>query len=166
MNIYKKGNIQHEFPAEIVPDTTWKLVEKKKISAKEGFEIKYSIVCEKNGVEKIFDATTYPKNDPSVKLKDARRTEVPLPPNLPPLFEEKPVSTDMITLAIKGNNEVYGTYKTIGETGKYIIIAVPGTYEIQIEADGYESYNETITIADIGSGQNEVLKDIMLKARK
>ena len=166
VNIYKKGAIQHELPAEIVPDASWELVEKKRITAKEGFEIKYGMVCEKNGVEKLLDAATYPQNDPSVIFKSARKTEVPLPPNSPPLFEEKIVSTDMITLATKDNNEVYGTYKTIGETGRYIIIAVPGTYEIQIEADGYEPYNETITIMDMGSSQNEVQKDIMLKAKK
>lgn len=168
VNCYKKGEITKEFPVEFNPDASWKLIETKKNTVKEGFEMKYTLIYEKGGSEKMFDLTNYPKNDPNYTFKEIRSilgkktTESEINPKIQ--NELKGVLTDQITLIDKSNGETFGTYKTIGKNGSFIIIAPPGEYELKIAQNGFEPYTENISVIE-KSITEEVQKDILLKKK-
>jgi len=47
-------------------------------------------------------------------------------------------------------------------SGKYVIVLSPGTYDINIEATGFQSVMESMTILDKSSFRFEITKDVKL----
>jgi hypothetical protein len=59
--------------------------------------------------------------------------------------------------------EIIGNYLPNPNTGNYVMVLSPGAYEVSIEANGFQSANDNISILDKGSYKFEITKDIQLK---
>jgi len=59
--------------------------------------------------------------------------------------------------------EMVGNYLPNPNTGKYIMVLTPGNYELNIEANGFQTVSEKISILDKSSYKFEITKDIQLK---
>ena len=57
---------------------------------------------------------------------------------------------------------MFGTYLPNPGTGKYVVIAPPGKYNLTMEAPGFQDFSENISILDKSSFQTEIEKDISL----
>lgn len=69
-----------------------------------------------------------------------------------------------ITVNNDKTNELVGTYAPNPLSGRFIMILVPGsTYDVTIEATGFNTINEKINILDKSSYRFEIKKDIKLK---
>lgn len=51
-----------------------------------------------------------------------------------------------ITVTGKNNQKIYGRYRPNKETGKFVIILPPGEFDIDVKADGYANFSETVTV--------------------
>ncbi len=60
-------------------------------------------------------------------------------------------------------HEIVGTYLPNPNSGRFIIILSSGTYDITIEANGFKTLSEKVTILDKSSFRFEIQKDIKLK---
>lgn len=67
-----------------------------------------------------------------------------------------------ITLTDKKDENMYGTYLPNPNTGRYVVIAPSGNYNLTVENKGYESFSEDIVILDKSSFQTEIEKSIKL----
>ncbi len=68
-----------------------------------------------------------------------------------------------ITVNNDKTNELVGTYLPNPHSGRFIMILAPGsTYDVTIEATGFKTINEKITILDKSSYRFEIKKDIKL----
>lgn len=68
-----------------------------------------------------------------------------------------------ITVNNDKTNELVGTYLPNPHSGRFIMILAPGsTYDVSIEATGFNTINEKITILDKSSYRFEIKKDIKL----
>lgn len=169
--IYKKGAISREFPIGFnPPDKDWvKLGTKTKIP-KADHEFKFIVTYEIDGVEKKSAFTAFPKDNPKVIFKDIstlevkKNTDSKLNSNktepTEPIYNM--VSFATLTLTNKKTGDFYGTFQSLPNTGKYVIIAPPGEYEIEIEAEGFQNLKETISILDKASYKVEITKDFIL----
>ena len=54
------------------------------------------------------------------------------------------------------------TYRPIPSSGKYVMGLTPGKYNVSVEADGYNTINETLIILDKGSFLPEINKNFKL----
>lgn len=63
------------------------------------------------------------------------------------------------------NGDIYGDYKPNMQTLKYVIILPAGNYEMEIESEGYDLIQETISVKDKVSYKPEVIRDIILKKK-
>lgn len=167
-HVYKKDNILKDFPDEYHPpkESLWKFVETKKMEEKKGFIFKTILIFEKNGVELTVGPEKIP-TDPAFKFKDIKNILVKIPgyvpsPELIPTIETEIVGDAFITLTNKKTNEVFGTYLS-QSSGKFIIIAPPAIYTIQVEAKGYNLFKDDLIIFDKASFISELQKDIILK---
>ena len=68
-----------------------------------------------------------------------------------------------ITVIDSKTQEVVGTYLPNPNTGKYVMVLAPGSYEVSLEANGFQSVTEKINILDKSSFRFEIDKDIQLK---
>lgn len=68
-----------------------------------------------------------------------------------------------ISVTDSKTQEIVGTYLPNPNTGRYIIVLSPGTYDISTEANGFHSISEKINILDKSSYRFEITKDIQLK---
>jgi hypothetical protein len=59
--------------------------------------------------------------------------------------------------------EIIGNYLPNPNTGNYVMVLSPGAYEVSIEANGFQSANDNLSILDKGSYKFEITKDIQLK---
>jgi tetratricopeptide (TPR) repeat protein len=59
--------------------------------------------------------------------------------------------------------EMVGNYLPNPNTGKYVMVLAPGTYEMSIEANGFQSITNDISILDKSSYKFEITKDVQLK---
>ena len=59
-------------------------------------------------------------------------------------------------------HEIVGTYLPNPNSGRFIMILSPGTFDITIEANGFKTLSETINILDKSSYKFEITKDIKL----
>jgi hypothetical protein len=57
----------------------------------------------------------------------------------------------------------FGEYHPNSHTGKYVIILPPGSYEVCIDAKGYQTYRERMDVYDKKSYQSEIWKSIQLE---
>lgn len=62
-------------------------------------------------------------------------------------------------------NDTYGQYKANPISGKYVIILPPGNYYLQVDAAGFKSYSENISILDKASYVPIMDKDIILQSK-
>jgi hypothetical protein len=170
--IYKKGAVSREFPVGFnPPDKDWIKVETRKKTPKPDHEFRFIVTYELDGSEKKSAYQSYPKDNPKAVFKDITTLEVKkaIDPKAPikkeeaeaPSYNMVPLAT--LTLVNKKTGEFYGTFQSLPNTGKYIIIAPPGEYQIEIEAEGFQKLNETITILDKASYKVEITKDFILK---
>lgn len=170
--IYKKGAVSREFPSGFnPPDKDWIKVESRTKTPKTDHEYKFIVTYDIDGVEKKSVHTAYPLDNPKVLFKDITTIEVKktVDPKAPvskivpaePSYKMVPLAT--LSLVNKKTGVLYGTFQSLPNTGKYVLIAPPGEYEIEIEADGFQKLNETITILDKASYKLEITKDFILK---
>ncbi len=68
----------------------------------------------------------------------------------------------MITVTNAKSNEVYGTYSPNPHSGRYVMILPPGSYKMEVEASGFKTYSQAISVMDKGSYMTEIDKDIVL----
>lgn len=68
-----------------------------------------------------------------------------------------------ITVTNNKSQEVVGTYLPNPNSGTYVMVLSPGTYDINIEASGFQTVSEKINILDKSSYKFEVTKDIQMK---
>jgi tetratricopeptide (TPR) repeat protein len=66
-----------------------------------------------------------------------------------------------ISIIDKASQKIIGRYLPDKRTGKFLIILPPGTFDLDINADGYERYTETFKIPDRAMN-SEIMKDIVL----
>lgn len=170
--IYKKGAVLREFPAEFnPPDKEWTKVETRTKKPKADHEFKFIVTYELDGAEKKSAYTAYPKDNPKAVFKDIATMEVKkaVTPKAPAVNTEvlepsyKMVSIATLSLVNKKTGDFYGTFQSLPNTGKYVLIAPPGEYELEIEADGFQNLKETIIILDKASYKVEITKDFILK---
>lgn len=64
------------------------------------------------------------------------------------------------------SQEIVGTYLPNPHTGRYVMVLSPGTFDISIEANGFKTISEKITILDKSSYIFEITKDIKLTPEK
>lgn len=67
-----------------------------------------------------------------------------------------------ISVSDSKTQELIGNYLPNQNTGRYVIVLSPGTYDISIEATGFQSVIETVTILDKSSFKFEITKDVKL----
>jgi len=164
LNSYKKGEVVKEFPTNMSPGIGWEFVETKKKKISADVDVTYTLVYMKAEKKVFLSPENAPKDDPASELIDIKVIEKKkAKPTGVPANIKIPLTPDEITLTNKQTNDVFGNYKTIGETGKYVIIAPPGTYILNIEKEGFQSYSETLVIKDMGIANKEMDKDITLK---
>jgi hypothetical protein len=70
-----------------------------------------------------------------------------------------------ITVTDTKSQQIYGNYIPNPSSGKYVIILPPGTYHMELEATGFETYTETLNVLDKSSFATEIDKDIKLKGK-
>ncbi|MBI2966259.1 MAG: PD40 domain-containing protein [Bacteroidetes bacterium] len=75
-------------------------------------------------------------------------------------FTSESVPEAEITVTNDVSGDIYGTYRA--RNGKYILALEPGKYSLSLEAPGYKSYEEKVTIFDKGSFVEEIVKDIAI----
>ena len=68
-----------------------------------------------------------------------------------------------ITVTDSKTQEVIGTYLPNPNTGRYVMVLAPGNYQMSMEANGFQSISEKISILDKSSFKFEIDKDIQLK---
>ncbi len=68
-----------------------------------------------------------------------------------------------ITVSDSKTQEVVGTYLPNQNSGRYVIVLAPGNYEMSVEANGFQSISDKITVLDKSSFKFEISKDINLK---
>ena len=68
-----------------------------------------------------------------------------------------------ITVTDSKSQEVVGTYVPNSNSGRYVMALAPGTYEVNLEANGFQTISEKITVLDKSSFKFEISKDIQLK---
>ncbi|MFL5762770.1 MAG: hypothetical protein ACJ77K_02440 [Bacteroidia bacterium] len=68
-----------------------------------------------------------------------------------------------ITVNDNKTKEMVGTYVPNPNTGRYVMVLSPGTYDVSVEANGFQAVNEKITILDKSSFKFEITKDLSLK---
>lgn len=167
---YQKNGKVVEFPDEYKPDsdTTWKFVEKKKVIVKDGFEYKTMAVYAKPGEDpnaisiKLADGTEQLlKEIKSVLVKKANYTP---PPADRPEVEVRVVQNTSMTLIDQSTGELFGNYTPVPSTGRYIVIAPPGVYLLEVEADGFKPYKKEIQVLDKGSFKDEIETDIFMES--
>lgn len=170
--VYKKGAILREFPSGFnPPGKDWVKVESRKKTPKPEHEFRFVITYELDGVEKKAAHNAYPSDNPKAVFKDIATMEIkkPINPKAPatktevaePSYAVVPLA--VLSLVNKKDGEFYGTFQSLPNTGKYVLIAPPGEYELEIEADGFQNYKEIITILDKASFKTEITKDFVLK---
>lgn len=67
-----------------------------------------------------------------------------------------------ITVTDTKSLEVVGTYLPNPNSGSYVMVLSPGNYEINLEANGFQSITEKITVLDKSSFKFEISKNIQL----
>ncbi|HEY6161270.1 MAG TPA: hypothetical protein VI112_08605 [Bacteroidia bacterium] len=67
-----------------------------------------------------------------------------------------------ITVTDTKSGEIYGNYSPNPNSGRYVIILPPGQYNLSVEAAGYKSWADKLTIADKGSVKKEIPRDLKL----
>ncbi len=67
-----------------------------------------------------------------------------------------------ITVTMAATQEIYGNYIPNASSGRYVMILPPGTYKMEVEATGFETRTEIITVLDNTSIETEVEKNISL----
>ncbi len=70
-----------------------------------------------------------------------------------------------ITVTDNKTQQIYGNYIPNPSSGRYVIILPPGTYHMELEATGFETYTETLNVLDKSSFATEIDKDIKLKGK-
>ncbi|MBL7883117.1 MAG: PD40 domain-containing protein [Bacteroidia bacterium] len=68
-----------------------------------------------------------------------------------------------ITVTDTKTQEIVGNYLPNPNSGRYVIILSPGNYDISIEANGFNTVEEKVSILDKSSFKFEITKDILLK---
>lgn len=68
-----------------------------------------------------------------------------------------------ITVTDTKTQEIVGNYLPNPNSGRYVMVLSPGTYEVSIEANGFVPVTEKVTILDKSSFKFEISKDIHLK---
>jgi Tol biopolymer transport system component len=68
-----------------------------------------------------------------------------------------------ISVTDNKTQEVVGTYLPNPNSGHYVMVLAPGTYDISIEANGFQTIAEKISVLDKSSYKFEITKDIQLK---
>lgn len=67
-----------------------------------------------------------------------------------------------ISVSDSKTQELVGNYLPNQNTGRYVIVLSPGTYDISIEANGFQPLTEKVTILDKSSYKFEITKHINL----
>ena len=68
-----------------------------------------------------------------------------------------------ITVTDSKTQEIVGTYIPNPNSGRYVMVLAPGNYEMSMEANGFQSVSEKISVLDKSSFRFEISKDIKLK---
>lgn len=68
-----------------------------------------------------------------------------------------------ITVTDSKSQEVVGNYLPNPNSGRYVIVLSPGTYDISIEANGFQAISDKINILDKSSYKFEITRDVSLK---
>lgn len=68
-----------------------------------------------------------------------------------------------ITVSDSKTQEVVGTYIPNPNSGRYVMVLAPGNYEMNVEANGFQTITEKITVLDKSSFKFEISKHIQLK---
>lgn len=68
-----------------------------------------------------------------------------------------------ITVTDSKTQEVVGTYIPNPNSGRYVMVLAPGNYEMSMEANGFQTVSEKISVLDKSSFRFEISKDIKLK---
>lgn len=68
-----------------------------------------------------------------------------------------------ITVTDGKTQEVVGTYVPNPNSGRYVIVLAPGNYEMTVEANGFQTIVEKLTVLDKSSFKFELSKNIELK---
>jgi tetratricopeptide (TPR) repeat protein len=67
-----------------------------------------------------------------------------------------------ITVLSEKIQDNIGNYVPNSNTGKYVIIVPPGSYSVNIELPGFQSYTQKVNIVDKSSFKTEIERDIVL----
>jgi hypothetical protein len=68
-----------------------------------------------------------------------------------------------ITVSDSKTQEVVGTYIPNPNSGRYVMVLAPGNYEMNVEANGFQTISEKIIVLDKSSFKFEISKHIHLK---
>lgn len=53
-------------------------------------------------------------------------------------------------------------FRPLKKSGHYVMALLPGSYNIEIDAEGYRNLNDKLTIYDVNTGQNEITRNYVL----
>ncbi len=67
-----------------------------------------------------------------------------------------------MTVVDQETGQVYGKYTPNTHTHRYVMILPPGEYSLQVEALGYQPYEENLTVLGKNAHRSEIRKDIEL----
>jgi tetratricopeptide (TPR) repeat protein len=68
-----------------------------------------------------------------------------------------------ITVTDNKTQEVVGTYLPNPNSGRYVMVLAPGSYSMNVEANGFQPVTEKVTVLDKSSFKFEISKDLHLK---
>jgi hypothetical protein len=68
-----------------------------------------------------------------------------------------------ITVYNSQTNELVGNYIPNSNTGRYVMILAPGTYDVTVEAPGFKAYSLKLNILDKSSFKTEIEQEIILE---
>jgi len=162
---YTKGDKKIMVPEELYPwyDDSWSLDSEKEVIVEPGYEYKTMLYFAKDGVQKPFSTKKFPKDNSEWDFIKIRSAKVKIKGYVAPkiLYKERPLPETAIYVTNSTHGQEYSY--VCSQNGKYIMILPQGTYEMMIEAEGYEPKFIRFTVYDKGSYVAEIIKDYVFE---
>lgn len=148
-------------------DPKYEFVETKEIEVKNGEAYEITIIGSYNGAEVAkYTPETFPKDGGTFEWLDTRVKKNKVPAKS---FEPKVTSTkgrtdlEITAMAEDQSGEMVGSYLPNYNTGKIVCTFFPGqTYEVTIEAPGFQTVKQKIPVYGLGNFQDLIVKKVTL----
>lgn len=170
-HVYEKNGEATNFPDWFDPtkyESGWTFKEKKEEEIPDGYSYLTGIIAKVDGEITKIKRANMPSEGSTVVIErvSAQKVRVqsgPARDKEPKEYrlEDKPEVEVSITLT-DANGDIVGTYLPNKRNGNYVMVLEPGTYKMEVTAEGFHTYSKNIGVFDKSSYQRIISRDIML----